>query len=136
LILTGQDTFVADWMFATSGCRPMQYDMAIGLLDDLGTLAGGVMFSGWNGSDVEVHVYAPGKLKRRIVRLIMGLALQQFQVNRLTVRTRKDHMARGVTKLGAVYEGTVRRLYGPTDEDRHAGRQYAFFRETIERLAK
>jgi hypothetical protein len=44
-------------------------------------------------------------------------------------------MARGVEKLGAVYEGEIRRLYGPSDEDRHTGKQYAFFRETIDRLA-
>jgi hypothetical protein len=44
-------------------------------------------------------------------------------------------MARGVRKLGAVYEGTVKRLYGPTDGENDAGQQFAFFRETIMKLA-
>lgn len=134
-IVWSQDARVAAWMFAKSGCRPMQYDMAVGIEQPDGQLAGGIMFTAYNGSDVEVHYYGPGFLKRRTVRLIMSIALGVFQVNRLTIRTRKASMARGVQKLGAIHEGTVRRLYGPTDEDRHAGQQYAFPREVIERLA-
>jgi hypothetical protein len=126
---------VAEWMFRISNCRSMLFNMAIGIVDDMGALVGGIMFTNWNGSDAEVHVYGPGKLNRRTVRLIFTLAAKHFNVNRLTVRTRKDHMARGVEKLGAVYEGEVKRLYGPSDEDRHTGKQYAFFREAIDRLA-
>jgi hypothetical protein len=134
-IITGQDARVAHWMFQTSGAFPIAFDMAIGLADEAGDLVGGVMFTGWNSSDVEVHFYGPGMLKRGIIKLIMGVALLQFGVNRLTVRTRKTHMARGVEKLGAIYEGTINRLYGPTDDAEHAARQYVFFRETIEKLA-
>jgi hypothetical protein len=135
-LVFGQDTAVADWLVTISNCRPMLYNMAVGLADeDTGALVGGIMFTGWNGSDVEVHYYGPGKLKRRIVRLIFTLALRHFNVNRVTIRTRKEHMARGVVKLGAVFEGTVKRLYGPTDDPIHTGRQYAFFRETIEKLS-
>jgi hypothetical protein len=133
-IITGYDAEVAEWMFAISNSRPMQFNMAIGLADETG-LVGGVMFTGWNGSDAEVHFYGPGTLTRRVVRMIMGIAALQLDVNRLTVRTRKKSMARGVTKLGAKFEGIIKRLYGPTDSAEHAGRQYVFFRETIEDLA-
>lgn len=131
----GQDPLVAAWLFEAARQRPMLYNMAVGLADDAGHLVGGILFTNWNGSDIEVHFYGPGLLKRRIVRLIFYLAARQFDVNRVTIRTKKKHMARGVTKLGAVYEGTIRRLYGPTDAAEHAGRQYAFFRETIDKLA-
>lgn len=134
-IIIGQDATVASWLFEVSGCRPMQYNMAVGLADHQGELVGGILFTGWNGSDVEVHIYAPGQLTRKIVRLIFGLALMHFNVNRVTVRTRKKSMARGCVKLGAVHEAKIRRLYGPSDRNEHAGNQYAFFRETIERLA-
>lgn len=134
-LVTGRDAEVAAWMFDKSGCRPMQFSMAIGIADDAGELTGGFMFTGYNGSDVEVHFYGPGALKMRVFRAIFFIAVKQFNVNRMTVRTRKASMSRGVLKLGAVYEGMVRRLYGPTDEDRHAGRQYAFFRERMEQLA-
>jgi len=134
-IICGRDAEVGAWMFSVSKCKPMLFNMAIGLADTSGALVGGVMFTGYNGSDAEIHFYGPGTLKRRIVRLIFGIAALHFNVNRLTVRTRKEHMSRGVLKLGAVYEGLVKRLYGPTDGPEHAGKQYAFFREQIDRLA-
>jgi hypothetical protein len=109
--------------------------MVVGLSDTTGELIGAFAFSNYNGSDAEVHYYGPKNLTRRVVRAIFFIALRHFNLNRLTVHTRKESMARGVLKLGAVYEGTVRRLYGPTDEDRHAGRRYVFFREQIEKLA-
>ncbi|MES2692278.1 MAG: hypothetical protein V4773_02320, partial [Verrucomicrobiota bacterium] len=90
----------------------------------------------WNGSDAELHFYGPGCLTRRTVRLAMQIAAEVLRVNRLTVRTRKASMARGVLKLGAVEEGTVKRLYGPTDEARHAGRQFAFFREDTDNQSR
>jgi hypothetical protein len=131
----GEDERVAAWMFEISHCRPMLYNLAVGIADQGGKLVGGIMFTGFNGSDAEVHYYGPDHLTRRTVRTIFTIALKVFDLNRLTIRTRKESMARGVQKLGAVYEGLVRRLYGPTDEPRHAGQQYAFFRDDIERLA-
>lgn len=128
------DDIVANWMFAMANCNPVQYNIAIGVIED-DKIVGGILYTNYNGSDAEVHYYGPNKLKTSVVRLIFRIALKVLNLNRLTIRTRKEHMARGVLKLGAVYEGTVRRLYGPTDEDKHAGKQYAFFRERIEKLA-
>lgn len=134
-IVTGQDEAVAAWAFRTWGCQPFHINMAIGLANDDGELVGAFAFSGYNGSDAEIHVLAPGLLNRRTVRLIFGLALRQLNLNRLTVRTRKPSMARGVLKLGAKYECRVLRLYGPSDADYDSGQQFVFFRETIEKLA-
>lgn len=134
-IIIGQDARVARWMFEISNSRPMQFNMAIGLADETGALVGGIMFTGFNGSEIECHFYGPGTLNRRILRLIMGLAVKHFNVNRLTVHTRKRSMARGVTKLGAKFECVVKRLYGPTDAAEHSGRRYVFFRETMLKLA-
>lgn len=135
-ILTGQDEAVAAWAFKTWGCQPFHVNMAVGLVNDAGELVGAFAFSGYNGSDAEVHTLAPGLLTRRVVRAIMFIAARHFNLNRLTVRTRKDSMARGVQKLGAIPEATIKRLYGPSDEDCHCGRQFVFFRETIEKLAR
>lgn len=134
-LLFNEDGHVAQWMFLKSRCQPMQFNLAIGLVDDSGQIIGGFMFTGWNGSDAEVHYYGPKALKRRVVRAMMWIAANVLKLNRLTIRTRKESMARGVLKLGAEYEGTIKRLYGPTDEDRHAGHQYVFWRETILKLA-
>lgn len=135
MLVTKNSTRVAAWAFETWGCRPFHIDLAVGLARDDGELVGAFAFSGYNGSDAEVHFFGPGMLTRRVVRAIMLIAVMQLDLNRMTIRTRKESMARGVQKLGAVYEGTVRRLYGPTDDDHHAGKQFAFFRETLEHLA-
>lgn len=134
-LVMGDDERVAAWVFEISRCRPMLYNLAVGIADHHGVLVGAIMFTGFNGSDAEVHYYGPGHLTRRTVRTIFTIALKVFDLNRLTIRTRKESMARGVQKLGAVYEGLVKRLYGPTDASCHAGQQFAFFRENIERLA-
>lgn len=134
-LVLGDDVRVAAWMFKESGCTPMQFNLAAGIADGADNLVGGIMFTGFNGSDAEVHYIGPGNLTRRTVRTIFTIALKVFNLNRLTIRTRKESMARGVQKLGAVYEGLVKRLYGPSDEPRHAGQQFVFFREDIERLS-
>src|SRR5262245_24484184 len=105
-LVMGQDVRVAEWMVAQSNCRPMQFNLAVGLSNDAGELVGGIMFTGFNGSDAEVHYIGPKHLTRRTVRTIFTIALKVFDLNRLTIRTRKESMARGVQKLGAVYEGT------------------------------
>lgn len=134
-LIFGQDQAVSNWLVETQGCHPLRYDLAVGLALADGTPVGGIMYTGYNGSDVEVHFYGPKHLTRRIVRWIFLIAIKQFNVNRVTVRTRKKHMARGVRKLGAIYEGTVKRLYGPTDSREHSAQQFAFFRDQIEILA-
>lgn len=135
-IITGQDARVAAWMFETAGSTPMQFNMALGLSEDEGeTLSGGIMFTNYNGSDAEVHFVGPGLLKTRVVRTIFYIAATVFKLNRLTVHTRKLHMARGCAKLGAEYEGKIKRLYGPTDDDSDAGLRFVFWKERIEELA-
>src|SRR5262249_41634633 len=124
--LFGHDRAVAAWAFSKARWRPIQYHMAIGVLDDEEVIRGAVLFSGWNGSDTEVHYYGPGTLSRRILKEIAIIALKVLCVNRLTLHTRVKSVARGVQKLGASYEGERPYYYGPTDED-HA-HQYAFFK--------
>jgi hypothetical protein len=131
----GQDHLVAQWAFAITNSRPMMYNLAIGLTEDQKSFCGAFMFTGYNGSDMEVHYYGPGTLNRRVLKEIFLFALKAFNVNRLTVRTRKKSMSRGVLKLGAVYEGSMRRVYGPTDDENHKAEQFVFFRERMEEIA-
>ena len=132
-ILIGHDVSVSNWAFYTTGCHPFLYNAAIGIIDENGALVGAILFSGFNGSDIEIHIYGPGALKRNIVREIAAIALKVFRVNRMTIRTSQQNIARGCAKLGAVYEGHMRCIFGPGDE--HAAQQYAFFKESLERIA-
>ena len=133
-LITGRDHEVVQWAFAVTNSRPMLYNMAVGIVNENGFLCGAFMFTGYNGSDMEVHYYGPGTLKRRILKDIFIFALKMFKVNRLTVRTRKESMSRGVKKLGAVYEGSMRRVYGPSDGDEHKAEQWVFYRERMEEI--
>jgi hypothetical protein len=63
-IIVGQDARVASWMFEVSNSRPLQFNMAIGLEEAEG-LVGGIMFTGWNGSDIEVLLGALSDLVER-----------------------------------------------------------------------
>jgi hypothetical protein len=134
-LIVGHDHMVAQWAFAVTNSRPMMYNMAVGLIDDKELLCGAFMFTGYNGSDMEVHYYGPGTLKRRILKEIFIFALKVFKVNRLTVRTRKESMSRGVKKLGAVYEGSMRRVYGPSDDDTDKAEQWVFYKERMAQIA-
>lgn len=134
-LMIGRDHEVAAWAFAMTNSCPMLFNAAIGIINDDDKLCGAFMFTGYNGSEAEIHYYGPGTLKRNILKDIFIFALKVLKVNRLTVRTRKPSMARGVRKLGAVYEGKMRRVYGPSDGDEHAADLYAFFSERMEEIA-
>lgn len=134
-LAAGADDMVAEWAFRTTKTHPMLYNAALGVVDGARNLRGAVIFTGFNGSEVEVHYYGPGTLKRNILKEIFIFALKVLGVNRMTVRTRKASMARGVQKLGALYEGRMRRVYGPSDGEEHAAAQYVFLREDMERVA-
>jgi hypothetical protein len=135
-LIFGHDAVIAEWGFRASGGIPIQFNCAVGIMDRRDNLCGAFIFTGFNGSEAEIHYYGPGTLKRYIVRDIFRIALLRFNLNRLTVRTRKESMARGVQKLGAIYECTLKRVYGPTDDTIHAARQFVWFRDQMENLAE
>ena len=45
-------------------------------------------------------------------------------------------MSRGVKKLGAVFEGLQRRVYGPTDSRDHTAEVWVFFRERMAEIPR
>jgi hypothetical protein len=124
------DGAMARWAFERAGSVPMLFNASVGVMDGM-VLKGVFAFTGYNGSEVEVHYYGPGALKRHVLFAMFRLALLHFRVNRLVVRTRKASMARGVQKLGAVFEGKFKRVYGPSDGDQHAAEQFVWFKEVM-----
>lgn len=134
-LLLGCDRYVAAWARQAQGSYASHLDLCIGVLNPVQELVGAFAFNHYNGCDVELHYYGPGTLKRAIVRAIFATALEKFNPSRITVRTRKESMARGVRKLGAVFECRQLRVYGSTDAPEHAADQFVFYREAIERLA-
>ena len=134
-VLFGFDPMVAQWAFMATDAKPMLYNACIGVLNKDKALVGAFMFTAYNGSDAEIHYYGPGTLTRKVIREIFLFSVKTLDLNRLTIRTRKDSMSRGVKKLGAEYEGTLKRVYGPLDIRDHTAEQFVFFRERMEELA-
>ena len=134
-LIFGCDDYVAAWARQQQKSYASHLDACVGIVTPEGVLVGAFAFNHYNGSDAEIHFYGPGTLTKGVVGGIFTFALQRFNPNRLTVRTRKPSMARGVLKLGAIFECRQKRVYGPTDADEHAASQFVFYREQIERLA-
>ena len=134
-LIEDTDGTIARWGFAAANCMPLQHNACIGVLEG-DKLSGSILFTGYNGSEVEVHYFGPGTLKRHVLLAIFRVALLHFRVNRLVVRTRKESMSRGVKKLGAVFEGLQSRVYGPTDSRDHTAEVWVFFKERLAEILK
>jgi hypothetical protein len=130
-VIHGRDAIVGAWLFEVTKTHPMRFDMAVGIVDRDRRLVGAFMFTGFNGSEAEVHFYGPGTLTRGVWREMMRIAVVILRLNRLIIRTRKPSMSRGIAKLGAVWEGTQRRVYGPSDSVEHRADCWVMFRETM-----
>lgn len=135
-LIFGQDALVANWAFSQANWRPLLYNMAVGIANGNNELIGAFWFTGYNGHDAELHFYGPKLLTRRIGREMFVVALKVLKLDRLTVKTRDKNLMRGYLKLGAVHEATLRRIYGPTDDEEDAAEQFVFFREQMAKLAK
>ena len=123
-----QDGSIAAWLFSTAQWTPMLHNVMLGLVDEDGTLKGAAMFTGYNGTDVELHFYGPGLITKRIFRQLAQLSFGFFNVARLTIKTRNPDMIRACTKFGGVFEAKLKRIYGPTDDEENTAHQFVFFR--------
>ncbi len=126
---------VSQWAFQQWGCKPFHLDMCIGILNTSGIIVGAFGFNHWNGNDCELHFYGPSVLKKDIVKTMFLIALDVLKVNRVTVRTRKEHMRRGVQKLGAEFECIQKCIYGAEDIPNNHAHQYVFHYRAMQILA-
>lgn len=134
-LVLGLDNLVASWVFLKANWRPLSYNSAIGFEDNSGQLIAAAIFCNYNGHNVDVQFYGPSYLTRRIGREIFIFALNFLKVDRLTLRSRNIPLIRGVFKLGAIHEATLRRFYGSEDTEENRAQQYVFFKEQMMLLA-
>jgi RimJ/RimL family protein N-acetyltransferase len=118
-LLFGQDEYVAQAMGGALGVVFNGPYTAIGFVDDVGNLRGGALFNNYNGSNVEVSVYAPGLAARGLIRACMHYVFVQLGCNRMTARTRKDNRTaqKMLPRMGFKYEATLQLYYGPQKND-------------------
>ena len=136
LLLDGDDA-VAQFLFTSHGLKPFKYDRALGLLDN-GVLQGAVIFTGFNGSNVELSYYGKAKMTAGVVRCIARFIICTFAPARLTVLTskRNKRYIRTFQRLGFRLEGTQRCYYGHKDCNRNTGVRFVMFRERIDTIAR
>lgn len=115
-LLIGHDAAVADWVAANLGITIAPPYAAIGVLDDGGRLAGGAVFTGWDGANIDVTVYGPRAVSRAALRAAFAYVFVQLRCQRLTARCRRSNVVsrRFMERLGFKHEGTQRRYWGPT----------------------
>jgi RimJ/RimL family protein N-acetyltransferase len=112
----GHDAAVVEWAKATFGYQIMNYDMAIGVVDE-DRLVASVLVHNYNGSDLEASYYGPKTLDLGVLRKLVRIAVDQLGVSRITVRTARNNktMTRGIKKLGFEFEGIRKHAYGEYD---------------------
>lgn len=132
--LFGLDQSVANWAFAERGVAPFPFFMAVGVVNRRAEMKGAIVFTNYSDGNAEVHYVGPGTLRRNIVRVIMDIAVHVLKLNSLTTVTTTDAMARGVAKIGALYQGDRKRFFDPSGKP-HIAKEFIWHRPQMERLA-
>lgn len=132
------DETVARAAFSIYGIKPFKFDRALGLIGKDAKLCGAIVFTGYNGYNVEVSYYGKNTVTVGISRLLSRFIIQTFNPSRVTVVTSKRNrfLIRGLQKFGFKVEGMQRCYYGVKDIQRNTGVRFVLFREGLERIAK
>lgn len=112
--LIGFDQTVADWIASKTGKPFYPPYVAIGAVDEAGTLRGGFVFTSDTGDKIEMSLAGDGVANRTMWRVILNYVFEQRKRSRLQVHTRRSNknVLRQLVKLGFHYEGVARRFYG------------------------
>lgn len=121
-VIEGKDDEVAEWVSAhiegTLNLGQSPYS-AIGAMDSLGNIVGGVVYNNFTRQDIHMHVAGVGNwLTRRMLGECFRYPFIQLGCRRVTgtVGARNDAALAFDEKLGFKYEGTLR-CHLPDDED-------------------
>lgn len=112
---------VAAWASYRLGVPVPSECKAIGVIDKSGSIAGAIIFTNWNGSNLDATVVGQRCFTRNIIRFAADYVFNQLRYNRVTFRTRRDNkpvcrlLAKHIGSEG--FEGTARAWYGPTKAD-------------------
>jgi RimJ/RimL family protein N-acetyltransferase len=136
-LIIDNDQLIASWTYEKFNAYPLPINKALGVLDDTGTLVGGILFHNFNGVNVELSYYGPSTLTPGIVRAIARTTIEFFNAARLTVVTsqRNRRLIRSLLKIGFKLEGVQRCFYGHEDNRRNTGVRLAAFRDKLDRVA-
>lgn len=114
-LLLGHDKTVADWVGLRVGKPFHAVDAAIGAVDQSGRLVGGFVFTGFNGSCIELSMAGRASVvSRGVWRAVAAYVFDQLGCSRLQIHTAADNreIRRLAPRLGFTFEGKSRNFYG------------------------
>jgi RimJ/RimL family protein N-acetyltransferase len=117
-LLFGADRVVCEWVQADLGVVIAPPYAAIGVVGD-GKLRGGVVFTRWNGANIDVTFAGRRCFSRSNIRRVYRYLFVQEKALRATAITRRsNHQMRDILpRLGFKHEGVMRFYFGPTNRD-------------------
>lgn len=80
--------------------------------DEFYTVRGAVLLNDWNGSNMEITLYAPGCVSRGLISQVYEYVFRQCRATRLSARTKSPEMIKLLPRLGFEKEGTLKNYYG------------------------
>lgn len=126
-LLFGHDTDVAIFVGAGLNVVLIPPYTTIGVLSDgvtdagepVSVLVGGMVFSGFNRSNIDMTVYFARQPRRGVIRAAAHYCFEQLGCNRVSATTRRANRHANVViqKLGFKYEATRKQWFGPSDDD-------------------
>jgi len=136
-LLIDADVEVASWTYKAYNIYPQPINKAFGIINDDGSLIGGILFQNFNGINIELSYYGQNTLTPGIVRIIARTTLEFFNASRLTVVTssRNKRLIRSLIKIGFKLEGVSRCFYGHEDTKANTAVRLAAFKPELEKVA-
>ena len=116
MILLGHDEAVANWVANLTG-KPFQPPYtAFGTIHE-GRITGGFVFTGFNGSSIDLSLAGHGVTNRGLWRAILHYVFDQLKADRIQIHTARSNLTvRALApRLGFEFEGKSRRFYGKED---------------------
>lgn len=118
-LLFGHDKTVAEWVAAQAHSKAPTADFtAFGFVNASGALTGGCVFTGYNGTSIELSLAGRAAATRGGWAAITHYVFEQLKCTRLQMHTnrRNKHTLRMLAgRLGVRYEGVARRYFGKDD---------------------
>ncbi len=134
-LIGGYDDAVAQWAGHQLGVTFELPYTAFALIDFSRQIVGATVFNDYHrGGSIEMtHV---GRMGRHALAALAAYAFIQNDASRVTCKTMRANSSIGriLSKAGFVFEGTMKRYYGPTKA--HDALIFALFRENAGRWLK
>lgn len=92
---------------------------AIGFLDDIGEIKAVAIFDSYNGSNVNIHIYAPQSITRANIRIVLDYVFNDLKCIRLSAYIPRQNrkLLKILPRLQFVYETILKGYFGKNKEN-------------------